>query len=220
MHPSPSDHRTSDQGSLTASLLAGLLLLTVPLVGCAEDGGPSSSAGGEGMTAADGLEDAEAVAADWSQEATFIGAGTLETSREEPEDWASQAPEFQPDENIGNGLAHQWSYTFENADGERINVYVTDEGETYQESSDQADFFMNAEVADWSVDSQEAVETARDEVDDFDAVIGTDGAEVGYVIAGGEDGDTAWILDAQADDEQVTVSVDAETGEVQRMGQS
>lgn len=206
---------------MTASLLVGVLLLAVPLVGCAE-GGNQPAANGDAMTAEDGLADAEAVATDWDESAEFIGAGTLETTREEPEDWASEAPEFQPDEEIGDGLAPQWSYAFKNGDDERINVYVTAGGETYQEDSPQEDFLMSAPVDDWSVSSQEAVESARDEVDDFDAVLEHDDAEVGYVLAAGEGGDAGWIVDAQsqANDEQVTVSVDAETGEVQRMGQA
>lgn len=206
------------------ALLAGLLVLAVPLVGCAEDGGDGDAAtgGGDGMTATDGLEDARDEAEDWNAEAQFIGAGTLETDEQDPDDWASEAPEFQADETIGDGLAHQWSYTFKDAEDNRINVYVTDEGETYQEEAQQEDAFMDAAIDDWTIQSTDAVDAAREEVGDFDAVLDADDTEIGYILVSGEnEGDTGWLLDAQSEsnDEQVTVTVDGETGEVQRFGQ-
>lgn len=207
-----------DGGTTTFALLAGLVLLTVPLVGCADGGGPSPS--GEAMTARDGLGDAEAAAQDWSEDAVFIGAATLETTNETPEDWAPDAPEFQADDEIGDGMAPQWSYSFKSSDDERVNIFVTAGGETYQHTPQQEDFFMGSEIEDWEISSPDAVDAAKEEIEDFEQTADADDAEVGVFLGAGDSGQVGWILDAQSDemDQQVTVSVDANTGDVQRFG--
>lgn len=202
-------------------LVVGLLLLTVPLVGCAEDGGgPSSGTDGEAMTAADGLQDARSVAEEWSQGAEFIGAGTLETDNGTPEKWPSEAPEFRLDDNIGDGLAHQWVYTFKNDADERLNVHVNSEGETYQKTPEQEDLFMNSTIEDWNVSSSEAMEAAKEEEQDFKDTVAADDAQVGIILGAGDSDRVGWLLDVQraSTDDQVTVIVDATTGDVQRFG--
>lgn len=207
-------------GRLHPVLLVSLLLVTVPLVGCAQDGGGGGAVGGgDGMTEADGLEAAEPIAEEWSAEAVLIGAATIETTGEGPEQWPSQAPEFRSDDAVGDGLAPQWGYTFKDGE-ERIVVYVREDGETYQGPEPQEDAFMDAELENWELDSTDAVETAREEDGNFSATIEADDAEVGYFLVGGEDGNETWVLDVQSatEEEQVTLVVDAHSGEVQRFG--
>lgn len=210
----------SGGGSASVRLLVGLLLLAVPLVGCADDGSGPSGADGEAMTAADGLEDARSVAEDWSQDAEFIGAGTLETDNGTPEQWPSEAPEFRPDENIGDGLTHQWVYTFKNDADERLTVHVTSEGETYQEPTQQEDVFMNSTIEDWNVSSSEAMDAAKEAEQDFKDTADAEDAEVALILGAGDRGNVGWLLDVKraSTDEQVTVIVDATTGDVQRFG--
>lgn len=209
------------EGRGTAALVIGLTLLAVPLVGCAEDGGQTDGPGGDGeaLTAEAALPDARPVAEEWSEDAVLIGAGILETTEEAPSEWPSEAPDYQPDENVGDGLVPQWAFTFK--DGEdRIVVYVSADGETHQGPDPQEDAFMEAEIADWEYDSAEAIEAAKEENDNFTAVLEADDVRVGYILVGGEEGDEGWILDAQSESqgEQVTLTVDANSGEVREFG--
>jgi hypothetical protein len=78
---------------------------------------------------------------------------------------------------------------------------------------------MNAGIGDGEIGSARAVELAGNESRDVASVLEADDAEVGYVVAG-HSGQQAWIRDAKSNarDQQVTVAVDAKTGEGRRMG--
>lgn len=106
-----------------------------------------------------------------------------------------------------------------NGEGERINVSVTSQGQTHHETSNESNLCMNAGVGDGEIGSARAVELAGNESRDVASVLEADDAEVGYVVAG-HGGQQAWIRDAKSNarDQQVTVAVDAKTGEGRRMG--
>jgi hypothetical protein len=79
-------------------------------------------------------------------------------------------------------------------------------------------FFMQDPIPGWSVGSQDAVEAAREEVQDFDEIVRREDAEIGDVLGSRDEG-AAWILTARGGDD-TTVSVDAQTGQVGRFGRA
>lgn len=206
------------------AILAAVLLVTVPLAGCAGGGGPSNGAdggqaAGEAFKAKDERATAEQIAQEWSSDATLIGASTIETG-EQPDQWSQQGFEFIPDGAIGDGLAPQWVYFFEDGKGDKLGVGVNANGDTYQntEADPQS---PGGPIESWSVNSVDAVDAAK-ENETFSSILEEDDAEVLYFLAGGESSQDApqWLLRASSDaaGEEQTVIVDAETGETRTFG--
>lgn len=207
--------RRPDGGSASLVLSVGLLVLTVALVGCAQDGDSGAAADGDAMTAQEGLDAAETAAEEWSSDATFIGASASETAADSHEDWPAEAPEWQPDAEVGDGRSPQWIYTFEDAEGNLANVYLTADGQTHVADREEGTFFMQDPVEDWSVSSADAVQAAADADEEFASAIEEDGIEIGYLLAQGG-GDKLWLINAQSSDGNVQMEVDAETGDAER----
>jgi hypothetical protein len=190
-----------------------VVLLTVPLVGCVDDGQTPATGSEDGMRAADGLDQARAIAEDWNSEAELVGASTRETTADSAEDWPEDGPDWQADDEVGDGYAPQWVYTFEAGD-DLLSVFVTDDGQTHEQERDEQTFIMQDPIEDWSITSADAVEAAREEHDGFASTLEEEGAEVDHLLAKGND-QKAWALIAHGEDGQVEVTVDAETGDVQ-----
>ncbi|PSG97828.1 hypothetical protein BRD56_03570 [Thermoplasmatales archaeon SW_10_69_26] len=211
----------SEGGSANGNvhLLATVLLLAAPLAGCAGGGGGGGGVDGDAMTAQDRLSNAESRAAEWSSDAEFIGTSITETTEGSAEEWSSEAFDFQADDNVGDGLSPQWTYTFEDGEGNLATVYMNVDGETHLEERQQDTFFMDAPVEDWSVSSADAVQAAVDADDEFASALESEDVKVGYLLAQGG-GDKSWLLNAKTSDENVQMKVDADTGEAQRAGPS
>ncbi len=192
-------------------VLVGVLLLTIAFAGCMGEDPAPGDGDGEEMTADDGLEVAEQEAMDWSSDATLFSISSIETHGDPPEEWPTDAFEFQQDDTLGDGYAPIWAYTYQDDEQNEVTIFVNTEGETYQGSGDSG--FSQNPLESWELDSPEAVEIAKED-GNFSSILEADDAEIGYFLGGEEDG-AGWLLNAQSDSmgEEATVLVDADTGE-------
>jgi len=208
-----------DEGPGPAAIgLVALLLLTVPLAGCADDGSPSggdSPAEGEAFTARDGIDQARSVADGWSSSAELAGITMIEQA-EEPEQWPDEAFAYQGDGEVGDGYIGQWLYFFIDGD-QQLGVYVNADGETHTDE-DPPGQTPSQPLGDWSVDSNETAETAKDN-DTFSEIVSAEDASVLYALQEGQQG-TVWFASAKSEsmDANQSVVVDAQTGEGQAFG--
>lgn len=212
--PRATDER---EGSSTArALLAVLLLLTVPLVGCADDGSDGEPpAEGQVFTAREGLETANASAEEWSSEATLAGVTMIEHPGT-PDEWPGDGFAYTPDEAVGDGRIAQWAYFY--IDGEdHLAVYVNEAGETFQDEEPPGQM-PDEPLGDWPVDSDEAADAARED-DNVSEILEADDAEVLYALQESQRG-PAWLVRASSEtmEEERTMVVDAASGEAQPIG--
>lgn len=197
--------------------LAVLLLLTVPLAGCTDDGSPSGEAPaqGEAFTAREGLETANASADAWSNGATVAGVTMIEEGGM-PDEWPEDAFDYTPDDAIGDGQIPQWAYFY--VDGEdHLAVYVNEDGDTFQDEDPPGEM-PGQPLGDWPIDSDAAADAARED-DNVTRILEADDAQVLYALQESDRG-PAWFLrvSSEAMDEEQTMLVDAETGEAQALG--
>jgi hypothetical protein len=183
---------------LVASLFAGCL-----------------GAGGETMTARDGLDDARSAAEAWAdgEDLELIGAVAVEPFKRiqyESDDGEHEAEYVTHlDGNPGDGRAPGWAYGFYT--GERCVSIVLAAGlGVLAEGFETCDGDLDT-MPDWSVDSDEAAEILGGEEDWPD--LGEDGTY--FWGLSNEDGTPLWMVGASGEDgETVFATLDASTGEV------
>lgn len=188
------------------------LVLTVPLVGCADDrrGSGQPPAEGEAFTAREGLETARNAADEWSTGAELAGV-TMAEQEEAPEEWNPSAFGYTGDESIGDGAIPQWLYFF--VDGDEVHgVYVDQDGQLYEDPEPPGQTPQDP-LAEWGIDSSDAADAARED-EDFAEILSADDAGVLYALQQGEEGPVWWVqARSEAMDDERAILVDAETGE-------
>jgi hypothetical protein len=182
---------------LAASLFAGCL-----------------GAGGETMTARDGLADARSAAEAWAdgEDLELIGAVAVEPFKRisYEEDGETQAEYVTHlDGNPGDGRAPGWAYGFYT--GERcISIVLAAGLGVLAEGFERCDGDVET-MPDWSVDSDEAAEILGGEEDWPD--LGEDGTY--FWGLSNDDGTALWMVGASGEDgETVFATLDASSGEV------
>lgn len=194
--------------------------------GCANDAGNGAPSNGT-FAAAAGLETAQAEAADWSEDAELIGLVGGELPDEEPAQDRPGNLTFTPDDEIGDGRAGTWLYTFQTASGDTLDVIVDTDGQTEsREESQLADQF-GGPIENWTVQSPQAAQTAKED-DAYASVLEAEDAQVIVGLSHFDDPgmpDTEaplWYLTAESaqQDREETVFVDSETGELHKVGSS
>jgi hypothetical protein len=172
-------------------------------------------AGGQTMTAREGLEDAKSAAEAWAdgEDLELLGVVAIEPFkhiRYESDDGDYEAEYVTHlDGNPGDGRAPGWAYGFYT--GERCVSIVLAAGlgvlaEGYETCDEDMD-----PMPDWSVDSDEVAQILADEEDWPD--LGEDGTYFWALY--GDEGDALWVVGGSGEDgETAFASVDADSGEV------
>lgn len=201
-----------DAGSAGRAAVLVVLLATVPLTGCMEEGTDSAEppAEGEAFTAREGLATAQGVAENWSAEAELAGI-TMAEQQQAPQEWDPSAFAYTADEDVGDGAIPQWLYFFVAGDEVR-GVYVGQDGQLY-EDPDPPGQTPETALAAWEIDSSDAVDAARED-DNFTRILSADDAGVLYVLQEGEGGPVWWVqARSESMDEEKAMLVDAQTGD-------
>lgn len=145
---------------MRARLLLALALLTAPgLAGCIQ--------GAQAATAQQTADPARDRAADWAEDAELASATGME-GRHGGQHEADYWDRAGDDEEVGDGRCKVWRYVFV-ADSKPDEAYVValdDEGEVLEQQT-QPRSEDDAALGDWSVDSDEALQIAKEANDDL-----------------------------------------------------
>lgn len=218
MTTSEASNGPGDSGSGYAhGLLVAVMLLTVPLVGCADDGGGGGvGVTGDSMTAREGLDAADARAEQWADDPTLVGAFTAEWKQSPPEDVPQDEIDWKADGDITDGLSHVWGYAYKDGSGNSMAVLVNTDGNVALNDTEGSDF--QEAVEDWEISSSEAVDTAR-ENQTFETILGADDAEILILLLQGQEGPAWWITaKSESMDQEQPVIVNAISGERSTFG--
>lgn len=204
--------------------LPAALLLSLALAGCM--GGPHfESAGVDEVSARENLDLATRAAHGWDAHARLVGVAGGENG-EGDED-------FPADPHVGDGLAVLWTYVFQNNESQTRAFEVSADGTVVSKNESEAiqDYGAFAggyaaayqsyrasqtpkgeALADWSVDSDDALDAALDNAT-FKAAARQANATLAMGL-GNTGVPNAWVLAAQGEEATVIAVVNATSGEL------
>lgn len=199
-----------DAKSLVAFI--SVALMSSGLAGCIEAAGLLNTSDLE-VTALDNKALADAAASEWNAKATLVSVMAFELSE-------SDEAEIQPDPEVGNGLAPAWWYVYcAEGDIDEVRAFkvaadgtVTSEDDAAAVASGYEHHDMAGSLADWKVDSDDALAAAKSELAFQVAAEGFNATVVEGVA--NYEGKTSWWFAAISAEGFVVATVDAVTGEL------
>lgn len=197
-----------------------LIVLLAGLAGCtSSDAEPEL----EPLTAKEAVEQAQASVDAWDEDAELLvmagfegGAESQAVQRQQQEEEHGVDDGFpvQEDPLPGDGRAPQWVVMFL-ADDQTRTVRVNSEDTSWMDDGGQRTGPGAQPVANWSLDSTDAIEQAREAKPGLDQLLAARDVSVFLTLSGTQDG-AQWRVQVTSHSvgEHRTLFVDAETGEV------
>lgn len=186
--------------------ILALVLVAALLAGCTMPAAVRHFLNGDEVSAKDVRPDADAAAEAWNGDAVFAGAFAFE-SREAPYGLNPGAP-LDPD--VGNGLSVAWAFTYL-AGGRMATFLVNATGDVVLTDDDEAPDEDFAAVGDDWVDSDDAVDAAREDQRVVDAITGA--KAVGVALGDNGTSGPLWTVFTIGPSPIVAI-VDARTGDL------
>jgi hypothetical protein len=201
-------------GSGSRVLAIALLLLAVPLTGCAGDAADEVSVP---ITAMEAYEKALPTADAWSQGAPLVTLSGFEGTENCPANAREgEGIPTHTDHQPGDGEAVQWVLIFADDALERTRTMrVTNDGATWIDDARATETRPTPLRANWTVDSTEALDAARESSNELLQATAATDACLFATLGHGQTG-ASWQIVARSPSsgQSATVFIDATTGEV------
>lgn len=189
------------------ALALAVVLAAAGFAGCVET--LSFLSASDEVSAQENRELADSAAAAWAGDARLAAVFAFENN--------NATEEFPSDPEVGNGLSALWFYAYVAENGTKARAFqVSADGEVVAvNESSKLDAGSIAQsgaqpIADWRIDSDEAVEIARGN-ETFESVAGLEGSSLMEAL-GTQENVTVWAIMAGSESGQAIAIVDAIDG--------